>query len=80
MLHINQSQNPPPSPHPQSSDSMDPVSTQRDVCSVEKGTVEDDDVETPQMGIRTAIVLFAVLTVVRRRLTLLTVLRAECGE
>lgn len=59
---------------------MDPVSTQRDVCSVEKGTVEDDDVETPQMGIRTAIVLFAVLTVVRRRLTLLTVLRAECGE
>ena len=65
MLHINRSQNPPLSPHPQSNDSIDPVNTQRDVCSVEKGTTEEDGMEVPQMGIRTAIVLFAVVTVVR---------------
>ena len=58
---------------------MDPVNAQRDVCSVEKGAMEDD-IEVPQMGIRTAIVLLAVVTVVRRRLTLLTVLRAECTD
>jgi Ca2+:H+ antiporter len=66
MLHINRSQNPPPTPHPQSDDSMDSVNAQRDVCSVEKGTMEEDDIEVPRMGIRTAMVLFAVVTVVRR--------------
>jgi hypothetical protein len=44
---------------------MDLVNTQRDVCSVENGTMEEDGIEVPHMGIRTAIVLLPVITVVR---------------
>jgi Ca2+:H+ antiporter len=54
-------------------DVLDP--TQRGACSLEAGPGEkDDEVEEPEMGIRTAIALLAIVTLVCRLFISLTVL------
>ena len=70
ILHTGRKKDPSPSPHPQSNDEIDPENVQQDVRLVEEGPMKEDDVEMPQMGIRTTFALLAILTVVRRWLSL----------
>jgi len=78
-LGIRQRINPAPSPPLQPNDATNAENPQRDVSSMEAGSIEEDK-EAPQMGIRTTVALLVVVTVVCRWLILSTVLRAECAE
>ncbi len=54
---------------------MDPA--QWDACSLEAGTEEEEEIETPRMALWTAIILLVVITAVRQGLISLTVVRSD---
>lgn len=68
----NVANHPAPSPPRQSTEIQDTENPQQDTGLVEAGPIEED--ESPQMDIRTTVVLLIVVTVVCRSLTLLTIL------